>query len=337
MKSPEYFPEVSIIIAARNCEKDLPDTLSSIKTIDYPKENIEVIVIDDASTDDTASIAQKLSNKVIKRTVRGGCPGARNTGIMQSSNEIVVFVDADVSVTKNWLKKLVQPFKDNLVWATGGFIKNKINKENNLSKYKQLDLEYRKRSKNTKSVPGSNSAFRRIVFEELGLFNTKLKGAEDTEISYKILNAGYKLVFVEDAVIYHPFPSDIISYFRKEISYSLASTLMYAKDKHLIKNDEHTPWHILIQPIILLFIPFLTYIFSLYKTPILFFTLIMTPILMLNANFLYLIMRNEISLVPYALFYIFIRITAWTIGMVLAQLILIRAYLVRILVRLGIN
>ena len=329
MRYDVFLPEVSIIIAARNAEKELPITLHKLKSIDYPREKMEVIVVNDNSNDNTASVAYNLCNKVITRNVRGGCSGARNTGIVNSGKEILVFIDTDVFVTKDWLEKLVQPFKDDMVWATGGFINNIINDNNSLSKYIQYNLEYRKRSKYPKSVPGSNSAFRKIVFEKLGLLNTDLEGSEDTEISYRILNAGYKLVFVEDAIVYHPFPSSLIVFFRKAVLYAKNRTIMYAKGTHLLKKDEHSPWFILIQPIMLFIVSLLACIFKLYEDPILLLSLIILPIMVFNSHFLYIVLKKDIYILPNIIFYLCINAVAWFLGMIYGLAILMRNFILK--------
>ena len=316
-------PTVSIVIAARNCKNDLIDTLKNVKSIDYPNDNVEIIVVDDASTDQTATIDKNLYDKMIKRSIRGGCLVARNTGIINSNNEIIVFIDADVKVNKNWLKKLVYPFKDKIIWATGGRINNKITMSKPLSSFIQLDADFRIRSKNSKSIQGSNSAFRRIVFKELGLLKTTIGGAGDIEIGYRILNNHKKIVFVEDAVVYHPYPSDVITYFKKGFWYGKGRTLMYATNKNLIKNDESTPWYLLIQPILIYSIPFIALFFSMYKIPPILSLLSIIPILLFNTKFIIYVFKKEFNIILHAIFYILVRITAWSFGMAYGQLILL--------------
>ena len=110
---------VSIIIPTYNEGQYLPECLNSIFKLDYAKENIEIIVVDNGSTDRTREIAISSGVKVL-RDDSSNVSGLRNLGASHSEGDILAFVDADCIVSKEWLKKASRYFDDNDVAAWGG-------------------------------------------------------------------------------------------------------------------------------------------------------------------------------------------------------------------------
>ena len=106
---------VSILIPAYNEAESIGKTIESALALDYPKEKLEIIVIDDGSKDDTFKLAKKYkSNKWPKVRIfsksNGGKGSALNLGISKAENEIIVSMDADTFVQKNALKKMIACF-----------------------------------------------------------------------------------------------------------------------------------------------------------------------------------------------------------------------------------
>jgi len=111
--------KVTIIIPVYNEEKDIKDVLDSIMKQTYPKKMLETIVIDDKSTDRTPKIVSQYSVKMIKGKHKG-VGAARNLGIKNASGEIILFVDADQILDKNYVKEIVKPFKDEKIGGVTG-------------------------------------------------------------------------------------------------------------------------------------------------------------------------------------------------------------------------
>ena len=112
--------KVSIVIPTYNRSKDIEKSVQSILKIDYP--NYEVIVVDDASKDDTIEILEKFRNKklrIIQRKINGGPAAARNDGIKAAKGSFIAFTDSDCTVSKNWIRDLVK-FLDKLPESTAG-------------------------------------------------------------------------------------------------------------------------------------------------------------------------------------------------------------------------
>ena len=104
------FPGVSIIIPAYNEGSTIGKTLKNLLELSYPKNKMELIVVDDGSTDETYQNAVKFKNKNVKifRKANGGKASALNFGIKKSKNDFVVVIDADSELDKSALRNAVQ-------------------------------------------------------------------------------------------------------------------------------------------------------------------------------------------------------------------------------------
>lgn len=315
-RSNEKLPSVSVVIPAFNSEGTIGQTIESLKDMNYPQERLEIIVVDDLSDDKTAEVALGYGVRVVRREKRGGCAGAKNTGVDHARNEIIAFVDSNVITDKNWLKELVKPFEDPAVGATGGFIETKFLGNSALGKYEDYDSHYRKRRASTGSVPGSNSAYRREVFEVVGELDPYL--GEDPDFCYRVLSHGYKAVFNEKAVVHHPQYNDILTYLRKQVYYGWQRTLIFLlrpQSRGVLLTDEHTSWNILLQPFVLGVM-----ILSLLLVPVfggfVFVSLFLFLLfMMLNAPFLRFLYAKEARLLFFGLFLAIPRAFAYILGL----------------------
>jgi mycofactocin glycosyltransferase len=118
----KYEPFVSIVIPVYNRSHDLYCCLESLKTLDYPQSKLQVIVVDDASTDNSASVAREFNAKVIAQPYNQGQSAARNRGVKEASGEIVAFIDSDCIADPQWLKDLLPYFQDQRFVLVGGFV-----------------------------------------------------------------------------------------------------------------------------------------------------------------------------------------------------------------------
>lgn len=124
-----YEPSVSVIVAARNEEQYISACLTSLIQIDYPREKLELIIVNDGSTDNTPAIIESFSklNPIIKMiTTKPGYDNLRGKtnavaqGINASSGEILMFTDADCTVPPSWVRKTVRYF-DEQTGIVGGY------------------------------------------------------------------------------------------------------------------------------------------------------------------------------------------------------------------------
>lgn len=186
---------VSIIIPAHNEEKWIAACLESVLSIDdYPYK--EVIVVDDASTDNTSEILKRFPITVIRTKKRVGPSSARNIGVREAKGEIIVFIDAHCIVKdSHWIQKFLRFFSDPKVGAVGGYFKRETNR-------KGPSLTF---SSNTQQrlVKSANAAYRKSAFEQVGGFDCGLEWAGDAVLTFKIRKSGWKIVHSRDIMVIH--------------------------------------------------------------------------------------------------------------------------------------
>jgi len=120
MEKLTSLPFISIIIPAKNEEKLIRSCITSLHALDYPKEKLEIIVVDGLSTDQTDIVARELGATVISNVKQIVSPG-RNIGFENAKGELIAFTDADCIVDKNWLASSVKYFEqDETVACVGG-------------------------------------------------------------------------------------------------------------------------------------------------------------------------------------------------------------------------
>ena len=108
------YPKISIVMPVYNEEDKIKDCLESIRNQDYLQENIEIVLVDDDSSDRTLEIAKNFNVKIVRNGKRDYDVG-KSLGIKNSSYEYIMFLDADnILPSKDWFKKMVEPFQSGL-------------------------------------------------------------------------------------------------------------------------------------------------------------------------------------------------------------------------------
>ncbi len=192
---PKKFYSFSVIIPAFNEEDSIADCLKSLKKQDYPGK-IEIIVVDNASTDKTAEIARE-NGAIVLYEGRKGISAARRKGYEKSTGEILAYTDADSKVPPDWIARLNHIFNsDEHIAAVGGFfmfdgvgfiinlLANKIFLPINNLAVKYILSPY------SPFLTGSNMALRRDVYEKSGGFDPKIMHAEDIDMAKKAAKFG---------------------------------------------------------------------------------------------------------------------------------------------------
>ena len=202
---------VSVIIPAYNCEKTIEMTVNSIKSSSY--NNIEIIVINDGSTDNTKEVLEKIEGIKVFNNENHGVSYTRNYGIEKAKGNYIMFVDADDTIDCDFIDKLVAK-KNKKNTLLGGLVcicSEKGNKEiiNQKKKYEKKDFIL-------DLVTGNIDGFCvRYLFEKKNLqnirFDTRLKYMEDTVLLLNLLinspieniefiNTNYNYIFNNDSV-----------------------------------------------------------------------------------------------------------------------------------------
>jgi len=196
--------KISVVICAHNEEKGIAKCIEGVKNQTYPKENYEIIVVDNASDDKTAEVA-KLSGAQVVSEPNKGIAHARQKGSVSANGGIIAFTDADTQVPKDWLERLTKPFeKDENLVAFGGMYR--ITTGSPLTKlFINHGMYYLYLLARIITggwiLIGPNMAYRKWAFEKTGGFNTSLSQGEDTDISQKLQKIG-KVKVVNSFYVY---------------------------------------------------------------------------------------------------------------------------------------
>ena len=215
--TPEYEPSVSVLIPARDEERVIGRLLQRMAESTYPKEKMQVIVIDDASSDGTGRIAQAYSDKysnitVLHRDEKNGGRGksaAMNYGFQHSNGEIVLCFDADYYPQADIVEKLTREFADPKVGAVQGRVVVLNEPQNIITRLVALeriggyrvDQEARDNLGLIAQFGGTVGGFRHSILELLGGWDESIL-AEDTDLTFRVYLAGYKVRYVGGAECY---------------------------------------------------------------------------------------------------------------------------------------
>lgn len=214
----DTLPFISTVVPVYNGESTIQRCLDSIMMMEYPRKKIEVIVVDDGSTDKTIEIVNDYSVKLV-RSEHKGYPSAMNTGIRVSGGEVVVNVDSDTYVSADWLTKIVKEFKDPNVGIASGYIATALNSSfwAKMRGYESGDRYDEMPSKYVDFVTSTCTAYRRRLLTEVGLFDEELLWNCDEDLAHRAAKAGWKIVLQKNAVCYHEWEPSFKGYFKKQI------------------------------------------------------------------------------------------------------------------------
>ncbi|ATW24922.1 mycofactocin biosynthesis glycosyltransferase MftF [Candidatus Formimonas warabiya] len=229
-------PAVTVIIPVRNRPEDIRDCLSSLGNLDYPKEKLEIIVVDDASTDDTAGVIREFGVKLVSHDVCKGPGACRNRGGEAASGEILAFLDSDCTVSPSWLKEMVRFFSLPGIGAMGGFVAGYY-QSSAVDRYEDAfsSLNMGKRvlfESNAASmfyVPTCNFLVRREVFREIQGFQPQMQVGEDVDFCWRLRNAGHHLLYVPTGVVFHKHRNLFRKMLKRRFDYGTSEPDLYRR------------------------------------------------------------------------------------------------------------
>ncbi|PBF65601.1 glycosyl transferase family 2 [Clostridioides difficile] len=227
IKEIDEYPMISILVPAHNEAKVIGRTVESLLLLNYPKSKMELIVINDNSSDNSKEILENIKDTynnynftIINTDSLTGGKGksnALNIGYTISKGDFIAVYDADNTPDKNALRYLVQTIvmNDELGAVIGKFRTRNKNK-NLLTKFINIEtLSFQWMSQagrwqlfNLCTIPGTNFILRRSIIEEIGGWDSKAI-AEDTEISFRIYKLGYKIKLVPQSITWEQEPETV--------------------------------------------------------------------------------------------------------------------------------
>lgn len=211
---PGAFPSVSVVIAAYNEEKVIARTIGSLLESGYP--NLEIIVVDDGSKDGTSeAVTAAFGDHAGVRLIRkpnGGKASALNRGLLEARGDIVVSLDADTLFAKETIARLVRHFHDPRVGAVSGNVRVG-NAFNIWTRWQSLEYitsqNFDRRGYDLLNcitvVPGAVGALRRSAIAQVGGYTSDTL-AEDTDLTWKLRRAGWRIVNDNSAMAFTEAP-----------------------------------------------------------------------------------------------------------------------------------
>ncbi|WP_199566200.1 bifunctional polysaccharide deacetylase/glycosyltransferase family 2 protein [Streptomyces corynorhini] len=232
---PPVYEPVSVIVPAYNEKECIANTLNSLAASTHP---IEIVVVDDGSTDGTAEIAESLGlpNVRVIRQENAGKSAALNNGVRQARYDIVVMMDGDTVFEPDTVRLLVQPFGDPEVGAVAGNAKVG-NRDTLIGAWQHieyvmgfnLDRRMYDLLRCMPTIPGAIGAFRREAVLAVGGMSEDTL-AEDTDITIALHRAGWRVVYAEHARAWTEAPASVGQLWRQRYRWSYGT--MQALWKH---------------------------------------------------------------------------------------------------------
>jgi len=233
-------PHVSVIIPVRNDADNLRLCLGALRNSTYP--DFETIVVDDASTDETAEAAEQMEARIVRLSSRLGPAGARNAGARCARGEYLLFVDADVCVGGDTIGRFVAHLeRDPATAAAFGSYNSQPSSGNLVSQYRNLLHHHvHQTASPAASTFWSGCGFiRRSVFLEFGGFDTSYgrPAIEDIELGMRLAKAGRRIRLCKDVQVTHRKRWTLWTMIRTDIlDRAIPWTLLILKEKSL-PND----------------------------------------------------------------------------------------------------
>ena len=202
---------ISVIITTKNEEKHIANCLESIKKQTYPQELIEIIVVDNNSSDKTKEIALKYTDKVFDSGPERSAQ--RNFGVEKSSGEYVMYLDADMILNRNVIRDCLEFIEKNRE-IVGLYITEIVMGKKYWSNVRRFE-----RSFYDATVIDCVRFMKKDVFQKVGGFDENFTGPEDWDLDKKIRTTG-KTALIKTPVYHNETEFDLMKYLGKKAYYA---------------------------------------------------------------------------------------------------------------------
>lgn len=213
---PAPATEISVVIAAYNEERHIGRCLTSVLSQIPPAQ---VVVVDDASRDRTAAIAEGLGADVLRLPSRTGRGGARDAGARAARGSIIAFVDADDEVMPGWLAGILRAFDAGAEVVAGAITVGPQDSFARRFRARNREDEHDLEARNgfLPRLITANVAVRKDVLLDAGGFDAAIRAGEDTDLSWRLALRGRRFTRAPDAVVRFTPPRSVAGLLRREI------------------------------------------------------------------------------------------------------------------------
>ena len=226
---PKHYPSVTIVVPCFNEERTLAGTIKSLLALEYPRNKLSILVVNDGSHDNTLAVAnrfRKNSQIEIVSKENGGKYTALNFGIENSKADIIGCLDADSLVAPDALIESIKRFEiDSSIMAVVPVMK--VENPHNLLELMQaveytFGIFYKKMFDNLSAIsvlPGPFSLYRREVFEQIGPFR-HAHNTEDMEMAWRMQANHLPIANAHTAIVYTKVPSTVTTLLKQRTRWS---------------------------------------------------------------------------------------------------------------------
>lgn len=239
------WPKVSVVVCAYNEGRRIRGCLESLARCTYP--NLEVLICDDGSKDDTLAIAREYPFRVLDLP-HGGLSRARDAGIDAATGEIIAFLDADAECHAEWPFFIALSMERNRDVVGGGGGPNLPFAdaplvEHAVSASPGNPLAVLVGDDRAEHVAGCNSAFRAGPIRQIGGFNPAYTSAgDDVDVCWKLLDAGYQIAYSPAAQVTHHRRDSVKGYLRQQRGYGRAEKMLSGSHAHRFNRLGQATW-----------------------------------------------------------------------------------------------
>lgn len=230
---------VSIVIPACNAEATLGECLDACLRQTHPET--EIIVVDDGSTDATATVAQRRPVRLHRQSNRGPA-AARNAGAQLARGGVIACTDADCVPDPDWIAQLVDGFADANTVGVGGTYGIR-NGSSLLARiiHEEIVLRHARFGDQVDFLGSFNVAYRRDAFMAAGGFDESFRSAsgEDNDLAYRLHDAGGILRFAPAARVAHYHPTRLVPYLKTQLRHGFWRMKLYAKHPRRGQGDHY--------------------------------------------------------------------------------------------------
>ncbi len=262
------YPKISVLIPAYNEEKNIAKCLKSVISSNYPKNKLEIIVVDDGSKDDTYKIASKFKRVKVFKIRHRGKWNAIKFGLKKCHGKFTLILDADTVIDKNAIKMMLKKMKKDVGAAT--IVPKIANNKNMLTTFQQIEYmlnSITRKGMNALSlgnmyVWGCGTIYRTKLLKRMRF---KKSLTEDFYLTVEIQKLGYKVVISEKSFGYTRVPENLRDFVRQRIRWALGPIPVIKNNLKLLFNKKYKSLGYYSLPLQIFWYPYITLI-----TPLIF-------------------------------------------------------------------
>lgn len=202
----ENKPFVSVIIPLFNDEHHVGKAISALLKQTYPKNNYEIIVVDNGSSDNSKLIVSSFPIILLEEKIRRSSYAARNKGISFAKGDVIAFTDSDCQPCAEWIQEGVKAIENTGADMAAGIINFDFSITKKPAEYYDavMNIQNEECVEFRKAGNTANLFVKRKVFENIGIFPEEIQSGGDIYFTTRATSSGFSIVYASGAIVWHP-------------------------------------------------------------------------------------------------------------------------------------